>query len=100
MVAIGVEEYGEGIPDDEAQSGHARGVAGCSRRTAGTGKGADPPRRPARGRAARTALGTDREGIQLRHRRRATNAARAFRRALAADRLSLHVRPVVTGGVT
>jgi MFS family permease len=58
----------KGIWDDEAQSHDARGVAGCSRRVAGAGEGADPPRRPARGRAARAALGADREGIQLRHR--------------------------------
>src|SRR6266508_693541 len=47
--------------------------------------------------AARAALGSSREGVPLRHRRRHTQAGGAVRRPLAARGLPLNVRPELRG---
>ena len=70
-----------------------------TRAAAGAREGAHPPQRRARARAARAALGADREGVQLRDRRGDQDARRALRRPLAAARLPLHVRPRLRGGL-
>ncbi len=58
-------------------------------------EGADPPQRRRRPPAPAAALGPRREGLSLRDRSRPRVAGRPLRRALAASRLPLHVRPRV-----
>ena len=67
-------------------------MAGGSRRAAAAREGAHPHGRRPRPDATGAPLGTGRERVPLRHRRRWPNTAGALRRPLAAPDLPLHVR--------
>ena len=79
--------------------GDARGVARRPPRAARAREGAHPPERRAGGAAAGAALGPRRQGLRVRHRGRPADARGAVRRALAAARLPLHVRPRLGRGL-
>jgi uncharacterized protein YndB with AHSA1/START domain len=64
------------------------------------GEGADAAQRRAGAAAAGAAVGSDRQGVSIRDRRRERLAGRPLPRALAAPRLPLHVRARLHGGVS
>src|SRR3989441_5878988 len=82
-------------PHDRVARGMARGAQGAS----GKGKGIHAAARPAERRAARDAVGEGGQGLRVRAAGGQGDARRPLRRPTPADRVPLHVRPGVGGGV-
>src|SRR6185436_7870104 len=98
------EDTGNGDWDDDdtdyhAPDRHARRMARGSTRAAPGGEGAYAPQRRVGTEAARATVGSDRQGISLRHRRRERLAGRSLPRPLTASRVSLHVRARLRRGL-
>src|SRR5829696_1846330 len=83
--------------NDRAQGCRRCRVAGRPRRAAPAREGPHPDGRRAGAPAPGAALGPDRQGLPLRHRRRHPDPGRAVRRPLPAAGLPLHVRPQLPG---
>src|SRR5262245_10632901 len=78
--------------DDEAQDRDTPGVARSALGAAQGGEGADAEKRRAGATAPGTAVGSDRQGVSVRNRRRQCLACGPFPRPLATPRLPFHVR--------
>ncbi len=77
-----------------------RGMDSGPARAAQGGEGANAAQRRAGAAAAGVAVGSDRQGVSIRHRRGERLAGRPLSRALAAPHLPLHVRARIHGGVS
>ena len=75
-------------------------MARSAARAARGGEGAHAAQRRAGAAAAGAAVGSDRQGVSLRHRRGERLAGGPLPRALAAPRLPLHVRARLHGGLS
>ena len=75
------------------------GMACGSQGVANARKGAHACERRVKREASRTPVGKDRKAVFLRYTRREENARRSLRRPQPVNRLPLHVRPRVGGGL-
>src|SRR5438034_7502107 len=82
-------------PHDRVARGMARGAQGAS----GKGKGIHAAARPAERRTARAAVGEGGQGLCVRGAGGQVDARRPLRRSTPADRVPLHVRSGMGGGV-